>query len=244
MFIVITSESDLKNEITQIKQLFVLGLEILHVRKPFFSKEEMRQWLNFFPKEIHRKIVLHQHHELVGEFELKGIHLTEKKRAEIESQQPQEKSCEIPSGIFHRDKHTRHKSETYKNISTQASLFDRQASELYKSHLVSENWKRKGLTVSASFHQQKEVERQIVYDYAFLSPVFTSISKKEYEGKEYRLSKTQRPVIALGGISEKTLPLTPEMGYAGAAVLGNIWCETDPIRQFKNLQKIYEDVYG
>lgn len=67
------------------------------------------------------------------------------------------------------------------------------------------------------------------WDYAFLSPIFPSISKPGYQGHfsahELRAATQQDlcRVVALGGIDENTLPQLPGLGFHGVAMLGALW---------------------
>jgi thiamine-phosphate pyrophosphorylase len=72
--------SPVKNETKLICNLLNNGLQILHVRKPEFSKTELKNYLAGIPVNYHKKIVIHSHYSLLKEFNLKGIHLTEKSR--------------------------------------------------------------------------------------------------------------------------------------------------------------------
>ncbi|MBJ2122934.1 thiamine phosphate synthase [Flavobacterium sp. IB48] len=82
------------------------------------------------------------------------------------------------------------------------------------------------------------------FDYAFLSPVFKSISKENYHPKidlfEALKSKTnsKTKVIALGGIDIENIQKTLENGFDDVALLGSIWNHENPLKQFKLCQKI------
>ncbi|UTN05908.1 thiamine phosphate synthase [Flavobacterium bizetiae] len=82
------------------------------------------------------------------------------------------------------------------------------------------------------------------FDYAFLSPVFTSISKENYHPKtnlfEALQSRTNHntKVIALGGIDSKNIQKALENGFDDVALLGSIWNNENPIKQFKLCQQI------
>lgn len=82
------------------------------------------------------------------------------------------------------------------------------------------------------------------FDYAFLSPVFKSISKENYQPEtdlfEALKSRTnyQTKVIALGGISSENIIKTLENGFEDAALLGSIWNNENPINEFKLCQQI------
>lgn len=80
MIIVISPEDDLKDEIQILNQLFESGLEYYHLRKPSKNHEEHVAYLNAISTTFHNRIVVHFCHELVNEFNLKGIHFQEQKR--------------------------------------------------------------------------------------------------------------------------------------------------------------------
>jgi len=65
------------DEMKIVTQLFNLGLEVYHVRKPSLSLKETRSLLQSLPADFHKRIVLHAHFSLANEFNLKGIHLNE-----------------------------------------------------------------------------------------------------------------------------------------------------------------------
>ncbi len=82
MVIVIAPEKDIKDEINILNQLFEAGLECYHLRKPEKTHEMHREYLKQIDSKYHNKIVVHFSHELVNEFNLKGIHFQEQKRIE------------------------------------------------------------------------------------------------------------------------------------------------------------------
>ena len=99
------------------------------------------------------------------------------------------------------------------------------------------DWQEKGHTLSTSFHQLTSLEQDstINYDYAFLSPIFDSISKRGYKAKHFDLSSFKKnfPLIALGGITPEKVEISRQMGFDDVAVLGAIWCANDPLHAFK-----------
>ena len=84
MIIVLTSEKPLENEAQQINDLFDAGLEILHLRKPTFSIEGYRTLLDLISAKYHHRIMIHQFFELTNEYRLRGIHLQEQARWDLE----------------------------------------------------------------------------------------------------------------------------------------------------------------
>ncbi|RED25490.1 thiamine-phosphate pyrophosphorylase [Flavobacterium cutihirudinis] len=82
------------------------------------------------------------------------------------------------------------------------------------------------------------------FDYAFLSPVFKSISKENYhpeidlfeEIKKRSNYKTK--LVALGGIDSENIQETLKKGFDDIALLGSIWKNENPLKQFKLCQQI------
>lgn len=84
MIVLIAPEQDIKNEISILHQLFEAGLTHFHLRKPDKTINDFSKYLNQIDKQYHDKIVVHQHHELINDYLLKGIHFQEKKRRETD----------------------------------------------------------------------------------------------------------------------------------------------------------------
>ncbi|NIJ43621.1 thiamine-phosphate pyrophosphorylase [Wenyingzhuangia heitensis] len=80
MIVLIAPEKDIPNEIEILHQLFKEGLEYYHLRKPNKNYEEHCEYLNLIDKKYHNRIVVHYFHELINEYNLKGIHFQEQKR--------------------------------------------------------------------------------------------------------------------------------------------------------------------
>jgi len=195
MLIIISSESRITAEAEHINQLFQLGMECFHLRKPMGTEEECRILIKGIEKKYHRKIMLHQYFDLCTEFHLKGIHLKE--------------------------------------------AFRRGLGE--KEHAYVQSYQEKGFCVSSSFHSYLEVEAcAISYDYFLLSPVFDSISKKDYKGSGFDVIDSKKRIVGLGGISKKTIPTAVNLGFKGMAVLGAVWKSEDPAGSFKELKVCYK----
>lgn len=183
--ILISPEENHPQELNLLLSFFEKGLSTFHLRKPLASKIEIREYLNNIPTCFHDKIMLHQHHDLIREFNLKGLHFPEKVRDE-------------------------------------AIQF-------------------KGLK-STSFHDLDSIKNCTChFDYAFLSPIFPSISKKGYE-KEWNTSelkstiqKATFPIIALGGVDQENIQKCIKIGFQGAAVLGAVWGSKNPLKAWKEL---------
>ncbi|OXA96309.1 thiamine phosphate synthase [Flavobacterium hercynium] len=82
------------------------------------------------------------------------------------------------------------------------------------------------------------------FDYAFLSPVFKSISKENYfpkkdhfESLRFRTNTTTK-IVALGGIDVENIEVTLKNGFDDIALLGAIWNNDNPLKKFKSCQRI------
>ncbi len=73
--IVITTPDFFEGETDAVTSLFRAGLEILHLRKPAASREDVARFLRQLPAEYRQRIVTHEHFQLATEYNLKGIHL-------------------------------------------------------------------------------------------------------------------------------------------------------------------------
>lgn len=83
MLILITPEKDIPNEIEFVNSFFEMGLEILHLRKPFKSYAQHMAYISGINEAYHQKIVLHYEHDLAEDFLLKGIHIQEQPRLDM-----------------------------------------------------------------------------------------------------------------------------------------------------------------
>ena len=72
--IAITQPSMIEDESSYIRRLFESGIDIVHLRKPDADIEQCRRLLRELSDEERRKIVIHDYHELINEFDLKGLH--------------------------------------------------------------------------------------------------------------------------------------------------------------------------
>mgnify|MGYP004443343991 FL=1 len=90
------------------------------------------------------------------------------------------------------------------------------------------------LRYSVSCHSLDELQKASCenYDYAFLSPIFDSISKAGYQAAfEHKilaetLPKTPIATVALGGVTAQNLAQVKELGFKGAAFLGYLFGAT------------------
>lgn len=190
--ILLSHPESFEREIPLVVQLLELGVSSFHLRKPSFSKEELKQYIEKLPGEYYKNIVIHSAYELIDEFGLKGGHYKLKDNVPVS------------------DKHC-----------------------------------------SFSFHSLDEIENYGEgFSYAFLGPVFDSISKKGYKAAfdhealaSFLQKNSYYKLIALGGIDETNAGKAGAMGFAGAAVMGSVWetffatqSEEETINKFKRIK--------
>ncbi len=102
----------------------------------------------------------------------------------------------------------------------------------------------KNFHLSTSIHKIDDYEiLSNAFEYAFLSPVFRSISKPNYVPSidfktEIKSKKKKIALVALGGIATKTVKIALEYGFDDVALLGTIWNSNNPIENFKICQQI------
>lgn len=114
----------------------------------------------------------------------------------------------------------------------------------------------KDCTISTSFHELQQLKKlsnnyQSMIDYAFLSPVYDSISKRDYQSAQFDilelkavLKSTPFPIFALGGVEIEKIEELAELGFRGAAVIGSVWNATNPIESMKALLRKCESMEG
>jgi thiamine-phosphate pyrophosphorylase len=74
--IVITDPQFLVDESKYINALFENGLDVLHIRKPAATIDEIRNLIVQIKVQYHYKIMIHSHYDLRKEFVIRGIHFT------------------------------------------------------------------------------------------------------------------------------------------------------------------------
>lgn len=106
---------------------------------------------------------------------------------------------------------------------------------------------KNGFHLSTSAHTIEDFNAlKNIFEYAFLSPVYPSISKENYfsktdmfEAVKNRNNYTTK-LIALGGIESKNIKQTLKNGFDNVALLGTIWNRNNPIENFKSCQQIVQ----
>lgn len=184
--IVISNPTPITKEAALINQLFDEGLELLHLRKPDSSSQELVLLLQEVNPIHYSKIALHSHHYIAKSFGIKRLHYTEASRKQL----------------------------TEFNIAEQSADY----------------------ILSTSIHSTEEYNQlPEAFAYAFLSPVFDSISKSDYKAQTFDLTQRKKSsvqLIALGGVNESNCSDALQMGFDGVALLGSIWSAENKIENF------------
>jgi|SRR5690606_3030212 len=101
-----------------------------------------------------------------------------------------------------------------------------------------------GFTLSTSVHTITTFNNlDAVWKYAFLSPVFPSISKKGYGIADTVLEDLRRRsnphvrLVGLGGVNEQNCRQVFDAGADDIAVLGAVWNSPRPIQAFNSMNK-------
>jgi thiamine monophosphate synthase len=105
---------------------------------------------------------------------------------------------------------------------------------------------RNGLALSTSVHSWGELRRLPPgLAYAFISPVFDSISKPGYLASGDLLTMPSEPLpckaVGMGGVSADTIEMMLTRGWTGAALLGWIWEKPrEAVSRFEQVKKIID----
>jgi thiamine-phosphate pyrophosphorylase len=114
-----------------------------------------------------------------------------------------------------------------------------------RKEITLEEFKNKDIHLSTSTHSITDFNSLAPeFQYAFLSPVYPSISKENYfpETNLFEAIKSRTNIdtklIALSGINAENIEKTLINGFDNVALLGSIWNVENPIKNFKSCQKI------
>ena len=193
-----------EQEIDLIHQLFDMGLPCFHVRKPWATEAECREFLEKIETQHHSKIVLHQHLELAVEMGLQGVHFKEFVR---EKMSPSDFSSAI--GAYQKKGLTVGTSVHQKSVlETMPSALDYvMVSPIFQSiskpdYHPTENWMVEGEKYpyklialgGLEVHNLLQTRVKGFTDVAFLGAVWSDLSNVS---ENYRLLCTKMNLIAL-----------------------------------------------
>ncbi len=112
---------------------------------------------------------------------------------------------------------------------------------LERSNSYFEDLPLKGKSMSSSFHELEELKNcPVNFDYHLLSPVFSSISKVNYRGRNFDVNAIKKTIIGMGGATTNNLAEFTKLGFKGVGVLGGIWNAPKPVDAFKKIQDYFK----
>ena len=102
---------------------------------------------------------------------------------------------------------------------------------------------QRGIVLSTSVHDWESYQKlSPVFSYAFIGPVFNSISKTGYKAMVHTVKVyTNKGIsrVAIGGITKENCISSLLKPFEDIAVLGTIWMSDTPLDEFKELQRIW-----
>lgn len=108
----------------------------------------------------------------------------------------------------------------------------RRKGRIYRWRVRFERFKNPNLIITRTFHKLTDIQNdRRRFSYAFLSPVFDSITHATLSGGFSKRalnivnSSSKYPIFAVGGVTVERLPDIAQLGFSGAALHGSIWAE-------------------
>lgn len=102
------------------------------------------------------------------------------------------------------------------------------------------DFKERGFSVSSSYHEPEDLERQpVLFDYTILSPVFSAISKSGMAGRGFNVQGIDKKIVGMGGINVETTPEAINLGFQGVGALGGVWNTEDAVSAFKEMKSAF-----
>ncbi len=98
--------------------------------------------------------------------------------------------------------------------------------------------RKPNLIKSISYKRVSNVyeKQKVETDYCFVGTMFHSLTGDLYSGfyKEAveSLNKSDKKIIARGGVNERSVELANNLGFYGVALFGHIWKATDPFEKY------------
>ncbi len=117
----------------------------------------------------------------------------------------------------------------------------RHRGRLYRWRIRMRRLRRPGLVITRTYHKLSDLQNdKRRYTYAFLSPIYDSITHPTLSGGFSKralliVNKTARqPILAMGGVTPARLADIRDLGFSGAVLHGVVWSEdTSPAIVFK-----------
>jgi len=213
--VVITLPEFFPGEAGEIAVMLSNGIaDLIHLRKPGSSAEDMERLIRQIPDTLRCRLVLHDHYHLTPLYGLHGIHLN--------SRNPEPHNARI--------KRVGEANFQHSTFNLQSSIFTSvRESAIPSQTSLTFNFQ---CSISRSCHSLAEVaEWKERCSYVSLSPIFDSISKQGYKSAFSREELLQArhdgiiddKVFALGGITFSRIEEVKALGFGGAMILGDAW---------------------
>lgn len=121
--------------------------------------------------------------------------------------------------------------------------------QMYHGDRIPARWP-KSVSLSCKCHSYDEMRSlPKALNYVFLSPIFPSISKRDYvpqrTTREFQViaerwrSEGGCPVYGLGGVTPQNATRVREMGLDGVAFIGSVWETANPVKSFIEIENAW-----
>lgn len=216
--VVISNPVAFEGEATLINELFIAGLECLHLRKPGINPDALALLLQEIEPRFYGRIALHQCHELAKGFGITRLHFTETARrlAGNAAIAAEPLGVHTSSGEYWQQLH----DEGYTVSTSLHDLGELSACEIFDYVFYGPVFN----SISKAGYNST------------LAPGF-----KLGPAAGVRAG-TLPEIIAVGGIEISNLLQIKEMGFAGAALLGTLWLTPEKaVERFTELKELTND---
>jgi thiamine-phosphate pyrophosphorylase len=121
-------------------------------------------------------------------------------------------------------------SSTFELGGIHLSRKHRKRGKIYRFKLFLKRRIKRDMVVTRTFHKLTDLSNdRRTYSYAFLSPVFDSITHSTLSGGFSKrallmmLPQARQPIYAMGGVTPERLEQVAEYGFQGAVLVGAVW---------------------
>jgi len=200
--IVFSLPDQTNKEIEHIHELLLDdNIDYLHLRKPSFDANQLKNFINKIDEDLHYKIVIHSHYHLINEFDLAGINLNKKSLNQLEFSDEVNK-CFIQPLVV-------------KNRQIEVNRFQPYIVS-YSAHSIDE--------ISNLPFDTSYVFLSPIFD--SISKL-NYISSFDLDDLKEKLKILKTKVIALGGVKTAHFSQLKSLGFRGYARLGSYWHTID-----------------
>ena len=235
--VLLTPPTSHPHELAVLTAISAAGLPALHVRKPGWDRRRVAAYVRALPPAARAAAVLHDWHDLAAELGCKasgegvgeeggnwGLGGAGARRAGAAPPRRAPATHSPPTPLARLSQGV-HYTERLRQAGAPPPA--------------------PGLTASASLHTLAAIPPAgppCLYSYAFLSPIFDSISKQGYvaafDAADLAAAlgaPRECDLIALGGVTPATARAALGLGFDGVAVLGAVWEAADPVAAWEEV---------